>query len=375
MGVVRTLPSAPAKADRTFRVGIIGSTGKGDYGHGLDVVWKKIPRVAVMAVADDNPSALEAAVKRTEARKGYVDYVQMLAVEKLEIVAVCPRWIDRHREMLLQCAAQGCHVYMEKPFCRTLEEADEVVAAFERKGLKLAIAHGNRYRPELGVVRRMLKEGTLGRILEVRARGKEDRRGGGEDLWVLGTHVLDLMRAVLGEVESCYATVTAQGRPISRADVREGNEGIGLLAGDAVDASYRFQNWVTGYFASHRDQAGNPSRFTLRIFCSKGVIEFPSGGPVRVLNNPSWSSARGAGKWLPLASYANENELSESTDLNASAVLDLLASIEQGRQPVSNIYDARAATEMIVAAFESSRVKAPVRFPLMNRKNPLAMLD
>jgi hypothetical protein len=56
------------------------------------------------------------------------------------------------------------------------------------------------------------------------------------------------------------------------------------------------------------------------------------------------------------------------------AVLDLIEAIENDRQPKSSMYDARAATEMIVGVFESHRVGSPVMFPLENRKNPLAML-
>jgi len=363
-----------AASNKTYRIGIIGSTGKGNYGHGLDVVWKGIRHAMVAAVADDNDAGLASAVTRTGAKKGYADYRTMLDTEELDIVAVCPRWIDRHHEMLLQCAARNCHVYMEKPFCRNLAEADDVVRAFEQAQLKLAIAHSNRYRPELNIARRLIQDGELGKILELRARGKEDGRGGGEDLWVLGTHMLDLMRALMGDVESCYATVTVGGKPVTRADVYEGNEGIGPLTGDGIDASYRFKNEVTGYFASHRDQRGNPSRFAVKVLGSLGVIEFPSGNAVHVLKNSSWSTGRGDGRWLPISSYANSDEVQSKPHGNEAAVLDLIAAIETGRQPISNIYDARAATEMIAAVFDSHRVGGPVTFPLKNRRNPLTML-
>ena len=47
----------------------------------------------------------------------------------------------------------------------------------------------------------MLREGRLGQLLEIRARGKEDTRAGGEDLIVLGTHCFDLMRYFAGDPE------------------------------------------------------------------------------------------------------------------------------------------------------------------------------
>ncbi len=55
-------------------------------------------------------------------------------------------------------------------------------------------------------------------------------------------------------------------------------------------------------------------------------------------------------------------------------MLDLIDAIEKDRQPVSSVYDARAATEMIVSVFESHRQGGPVSVPLENRKNPLTLL-
>ena len=39
-------------ADRRLTVAVIGHTGQGNYGHGEDLVWLKVPRTTVVAVAD-----------------------------------------------------------------------------------------------------------------------------------------------------------------------------------------------------------------------------------------------------------------------------------------------------------------------------------
>src|SRR5438552_9471453 len=127
---------------------------------------------------------------------------------------------------------------MEKPMCRTPAEADQIVAACEKHDLKLAIAHQTRYSPRLQAVREIIDSGQLGTVLEYRGRGKEDQRGGAEDLWVLGSHILDMVRVLSGEPSRCYARVTQNGKPISKSDVAPGNEGIGPLAGDAVHAQF-----------------------------------------------------------------------------------------------------------------------------------------
>ena len=221
-----------------YKVAVIGRTGRGNYGHGLDIVWKNIDRAHIVAVADENAKGLAAAAKRLDAPRAYADYRRMLEKERPHIVSVAPRWLDCHRDMVLACAEYGCHVFLEKPMCQTLEQADEMIAALEEKNLKLAIAHQTRYSPTLEHARRLIADGGLGNIVELRGRGKEDRRGGGEDLMVLGTHVMDLMRFFAGDPQWCFARVRENGKPITKNDVRKGAEGIGPLAGDEIHAMY-----------------------------------------------------------------------------------------------------------------------------------------
>ena len=86
---------------------------------------------------------------------------------------------------------------------------------------------------EVRLAKEAVEAGLIGDIFELRGRGKEDaNRGGGEDLWVLGSHVLDLMRFFGGDPTTCYATVLNKGHPATKADVVAGNEGIGPLTGD-----------------------------------------------------------------------------------------------------------------------------------------------
>ena len=229
----------------------------------------------------------------------------MFSREKLDIVAICPRWVDQHHDMLIAAAEAGCHVYMEKPFCRTLEECDEVVRALEMRHLKLGIAHISEHSPVTHVVQSLIEEGEIGEVLELRGRGKEDRRGGGEDLWVLGSHIFGLMRTITGaDPISCTAQVWNEGHPVTKSDVYDGAEGIGLLAGDHLQARYEFPGHVTGDFASKRSMGGNPSRFALQVFGSKGVIELQSGylKPAFFLRDSSWSPGRSGKTWEPITS-------------------------------------------------------------------------
>ncbi len=382
--MVTVLPRRARPADAPLlRAAVIGHTGRGNYGHGLDRVWLDVPGVRLEAVADADPRGLADAVRRLGGVKGFADYRRLLEDVKPDLVSVAPRWLDQHRDMAVAAAEGGVKgIYLEKPFCRTLAEADAIAAACAKRGVRLAIAHQTRYSPKLGGIRDLIRSGRLGRVLELRARGKEDARGGGEDLWVLGTHALDLMHALGCAPQSCVASVLQDGRPVGPGDVKPGNEGIGPLAGDEIHATYRLAGGATGFFDSVRGAGAKVSRFGLRLLGSKGVLEIHDVGflpDVRFLDDPSWSPGRTGSAWVPVSSAGvGAPEPLPDGGLhagNVAAVKDLIAAIAEDREPEAGPGTARTATEMIVAVFESHRVKGPVTFPLAARENPLTRLD
>src|SRR5262245_16269599 len=156
---------------KNYRVAVIGRTGKGNYGHGIDVVWKEIDNVEIVAVADEDEKGRAAAAERLGAKNAYADYRVMLEKEKPQIVSVCDRWLDAHKDMVVACARAGASVFMEKPMAPTLAEADEMVTACEMHHVKFAIAHQTRYSPRIQRVRDMINDGTLGTLVEMHGRG------------------------------------------------------------------------------------------------------------------------------------------------------------------------------------------------------------
>jgi predicted dehydrogenase len=365
---------------KTYRVAVAGSTGRGNYGHGLDTAWQAVSQTQIVAVSDDNDAGRAAAAKRLKVEKAYADFRKMLDEAKPDILAICPRWVDQHAGMALAAAERGVHVYMEKPLCRTVAEADAIAAACEKTKVKLTVAHPTRYSPMIDTIKKLIAEGQLGTVLEYRGRGKEDRRGGGEDLWVLGTHIMDMIRAIGGAPKWCYARVTSNGTPITKADVIDGAEGIGPLAGDGVEAMFGMPDGSTAYFSSHRNAAGRPSRYGLQVHGSKGVLELLEGTlpSVKVLLDSGWSPGQSGKAWQPVSSAGvGKPEPLTGPQYRARhtlAILDFLDAIETNRQPKCGVLEARGITEMIAACFESARVGDRVELPLKTRENPLALM-
>lgn len=374
--------AAATARSKSYRVAVIGHTGRGNYGHGLDTVWLEFPQTEVVAVADPDPAGLAAAVKRLGNPKGFADYRRMLDEMKPDLVTICPRWLDQHCDMVVAAAERGVRgIYLEKSLCRTLEEADRMQAACERNNTKLAIAFQIRYSQKLPVVRSLIESGRLGRILEFRARDKEDRRGGGEGLVVLGPHMFNLISLLGGAPGWCMSRVLQNGQPIQRGDVVEGAEGIGPLAGDEIHAMYRMSGGATAYWDSVRNAAKSPSRFGVQILGTEGIIQsFDTGQlpEMYFLPDPLWVPGRSGKSWIPITSAGlGQPEPLKNGGLaagNILAVKDLIAAVEENRQPLANLQEARIATEMVIAIFESQRQGGVVQFPLSVRKNPLSLL-
>jgi predicted dehydrogenase len=368
------------------RIAVIGHTGRGNYGHGLDVVWRSIPNVQIVAVADADANGRAAAQKRLSAKNAYADYRDMLKKERPQIVSVATRFLDEHRDMVVACAEAGASVFLEKPMARTLAEADAMIAACEKHHVKLAIAHQTRYSPRLQRVRELIAGGLLGDILELRGRGKEDSRAGGQDLMVLGTHIMDLMRYLVDDARWCFARVgivIKDGvRPIGRGDIHDGGEGMGTVAGDHIAAMYGFDRGVVGYFTTQRvpRRAGERDRFGLEVRGTRGIIQLTTGSlpPVYFLPEPDWFPGRSRASWQEITSAGpGKPETLKDGGLgqgNIWIARDLLEAIAKDRQPIGSMYDGRAALEMILAVYESQRLGRHVDLPLRNRRHPLSVL-
>lgn len=384
LATLAAAPLASLAAETKLRVGIIGHTGRGNFGHGLDTMWLKIPETEIVGIADADPKGLEAALKKVGRGKGYADYKAMLAAEKPDIVAVGPRHVDQHRDMLLAAIQAGARgIYIEKPFCRSAAEADEVIAAAEKAGVKIAVAHRNRYHPVMPVLAKLIDEGLIGRVLEMRGRGKEDARGGSLDLWVLGCHVFNLATYFGGTPTSCSATVLQDGKPIAKGDVKDGDEGIGALAGNEVHARYEMEKGMPLFFDSIQNAGTKEAGFGLQIIGTKGIIDFRvdkeplahllPGSPFQPAAEPRvWQpiTTAGVSQPEPLA------DIGKQVASHETAGRDLIAAVAADRAPICDAAQGRQTVEMISSVFESHRLGGQrVTFPLQTRVNPLTLLE
>ena len=362
---------AAQTADRPLTVGVIGHTGQGNYGHGEDTVWLKLPQTKIIAVADADPKGLAEAAKRLGGVQAYADYKVMLASAKPDIAAICSRHIHEHRDMIVAAIEAGVKgIYIEKPFVRTLAEADEIVKLCADKGVRLAIAHRNRYHPVVDVVKKLVASGEIGELKEVRVRGKQDQRGGGLDLWVLGGHGFNLATLFTGPVISCEATILVEGRPATKADIRPGDEGVGLIVGDEIHARYETKSGIPLYFDSKKGTWTKGTPFGARLIGTNGVISLQiDEEPLAILERD--------GKKTPIttAGIGQPEPIKDIRLINGGhhgAIRDLLAAIAEKREPLCGPEAGLETVELTLGVFTSFAAGGKkVALPLAGRAHPL----
>ncbi len=350
-----------AEPRKNFRVAVIGHTGRGNYGHGLDTMWLDLPGVEVVAAADPDAKGLAAAQAKLRNVAGFADYRKMLAEVKPDIAAIAMRFVDEHHAVALAACEAGVKgIYCEKSFCRSPAEADEIVAACQRSNVKLALAHRNRYHPVLPVIKQLVAAGEIGKLLELRGRGKEDPRGGALDLHVLGSHVLNLANYFAGAPQACSATIYQDRRLATAMDIVEGAEGIGPLVGNEVHARYEMANGVPLFFDSIKEHGVGKAGFGLQLIGNKGIIDLRVDvEPLAHLctGNPFQPSV-GERTWIPITSAGVGKpepiaNLGKDIASHRVAGLDLVEAIHTDREPLCNAREGQVVMEMINAVFES----------------------
>ncbi|MCP5118944.1 MAG: Gfo/Idh/MocA family oxidoreductase, partial [bacterium] len=200
------------------RVGLIGSQFISSI-HAASL--KTVPAAELLAAA----SPTEEHVKRFAAEHGiphtFTDYRRMLEMDELDMVVLgLPNHL--HCQATLDAAAAGKHVVCEKPLAMNLAEADRMIDACRRAGVKLMYAEELCFAPKYVRLKQLVDEGALGRLHLIKQSEKHDgphaawfwdvTRSGGGVTMDMGCHAFEFFRWMAGKpkVESVYADMSTR---------------------------------------------------------------------------------------------------------------------------------------------------------------------
>ena len=374
-----------------LKVGIIyDRSRKSRGGHGTHLAFSGLP-VETVALVDGEPEGLQEAQAKVGAARVYSDYRAMMDLEKPDIVVLGSRVPGENWPALLEAVHRGMHVLVEKPLCTTLEEADTLLALSKKTGSRICVAHLARYAVLFRTMKAMLDEGAIGTPLSVYGRGKEDERGGGEDMLVLGTHILDVMCQFFGKPEHLFSEVTVNGAPLKPSDRSATTEPLGPVAGDNIFAHLHFPGGVRGFFESRKGiyQPGQQVRMGLTIVGTKGSLSMRYTKGSRGEGERKLRLTRSTYPVEDAADYeeiplTDEREIPGAEPLimdfipyfsinNRFAAWDLMQAIKEGREPLASAQDAANVLEIIQGIYLSQLKGCRIDLPLTIRRHPLEM--
>jgi UDP-N-acetylglucosamine 3-dehydrogenase len=201
-----------------------GVVGAGSIGNvHLEGYAKAADRVAIQAICEINPARLAEMGKkfRVPASHRYVNFVEMLMNEKLDLISVCvPNYL--HFPYAAASIATGINTLIEKPMVLTNEQARELKRIAARKKVKTMVAFSHRFFQMNMQAKAIIERGEIGKPFMIRVRYAHrgpypgwaqgdwfysKRQAGGGALLDMGIHAIDICQYLVGPIKSVSAEV------------------------------------------------------------------------------------------------------------------------------------------------------------------------
>ncbi len=157
---VASVPERPAASSNTVRVGVIGY---GYWGPNIVRNFHNLETCQVMSVCDKSRAALHRASRLYPAIGTTTDVSDLLKATDIDALAiVTPVWT--HFELAKAALLNGKHVFVEKPFTSTAQQAEELIELADRSNLRIMVDHTFLFSGPVMKIRELVDAGTLGRL-------------------------------------------------------------------------------------------------------------------------------------------------------------------------------------------------------------------
>jgi predicted dehydrogenase len=187
---------------------------------------------------------------------------------------------------------------------------------------------------------------------------------------VLGSHLFDLMRLLVGDPLWCTARVLWQGRDLTATDGRIVADNVGWVAGDEVFAQFAFANSINATFTSSAKLRETTGHWGIELWGSKGAarINCDLEPNVFLRRAAAWKTEGKTDSWAPL----DTRFVPAPSAQNLGPVGDWLQAVAADREPECGGRNGAWAVEMVMAVYRAALSGRRVAFPLTARGHPLA---
>ena len=252
-------------------------------------MWTDLPAKIVMKClcAEDSLENLKLFADKYGWEDCETDWRKVVKRDDIDLISIAaPNFL--HKEIAIEAAKNGKHVFCEKPLANNLAEAREMLTAVEKAGVKHCCGFSYRFTPSLALAKQFVEEGRIGRIYHVFVRYAQDwitdpnfgmvwrfdkKIAGSGPLGDLSAHSIDATRFVTGlkfnEVCGNLQTLIKE-RPL---DSRNPNGPKGkVTVDDVAQFLVNFEGGATGCFESTRLASGRKNYNTIEINGENGSV-------------------------------------------------------------------------------------------------------
>ncbi|WP_334172558.1 Gfo/Idh/MocA family protein [Sinomonas sp.] len=272
----------------------VAAIGYGFMGRAHSQAWRNVgaffdvPAVEQRVLVGRDAGAVAEAAARYGWAESATDWRQAIARDDVDIVDICaPGWL--HAEIAIAALEAGKHVLVEKPLANTLAESEAMVAAAQAarsRGVQSMVGFNYRRVPALAYARRLIAEGRLGTVREVRASYLQDwladaaspmtwrlrkETAGSGALGDIASHAIDQVQYLLGD------TVTeASGRLHTFVGRRPGPGGDleDVTVDDAAWATLVLAGGAVASVEASRVATGKKNSLRIEVYGTEGSLAF-----------------------------------------------------------------------------------------------------
>ncbi len=204
-----------------------------------------------------------------------------------------------HHDVAVAAAEHGKHIFCEKPLAVSAAQAEAMLAAAEKAGVRHYLNHNYRRVPAVMLARQLIDERKIGRIFHWRGSYQQDwiidpefpltwhlqqETAGSGPQGDLNSHSVDLARYLVGDIRavSCLTARFIDERPLPgegaatfSAGSNEGPRETGkVTVEDAALMMAEFESGAIGSFEATRFAAGRKNKNAFEIYGSEGSLTF-----------------------------------------------------------------------------------------------------
>lgn len=344
-----------------MRYALIGC-GRISPNHIVAALKNELEIVAICDVATGNMVDKVDKFDLPDSVKQYTDYKEMLTIEKPELVAIATE-SGKHAPIALDCIEAGCNVIIEKPIALSLKDADAIIEAAERKGVKVCACHQNRFNKSVQQIRKAVEKHRFGRMFYGTAhirwcrdheyydraswRGTWEQDGGA--LMNQCIHNIDLLRWMLGDdIVEVVGMTDRLNHPYIEA------EDLGIALVRFANGSYGIIEGTTDIYPKNLEE-------TLYLFGEKGTVK-AGGQSVNIIEE--WRFADMLDDPEEVKARFNENPPNVYGFGHTPLYADVIDAINNNRQPYVDAKAGRRALELVLAIYKSAQTGQAVKLPL-----------